>query len=251
MADSAHFICALRGAMSRISGVPLSRVTVVSVSEPATGVRHPVRAAQHSESCETRALAGSKSAHRVLQALGLTELEAEVELDAAHTTLTSVASNAAAAVRAALQATFSDQAAMDTAFAAVLQTACAAQGISSQSCPNPPSLVMRLASTPAPPDPAPSSILVIAAVAGSVAFGLTLVVSAAVVCVWWKKGSHSSATVRPEPSTVQLSVAAPVTSSEHSFLAPYPTAPPAEEPATHPDEHESVPAPSTATGSSV
>ena len=204
LAESLSFVCALRAAMSRISGVPLSELTVASVSMPSTGLRIIMRVAQQAGSCGARALSQSKPVQRQLQAR-LIELELEVVLDASRTTLTAVPSNAEAAVQAALRATFADPAAVDAAFGDVLQTACPAQGIT-QSCPNPPSLALRLAP---PATLAASSSTDMAALAGGLAAGMLLCLCMMTSgCLYQKKqNAVAPLTISPPPTASSTSVA--------------------------------------------
>lgn len=211
LADSLGFVCALRAAMSPITGVPMSEITLATVSEPPR-LRVIVRVAQQAGSCGARALGQNEQAYRQLQA-SLVELELEVVLDASRTTLTSIPSNAEVAVQAALRATFTDSAAIDTAFADVLRTACIAQGIT-QTCPNPPSLALRLAAFSTAP--AASSSFDIAALAGGLAAGLLVCLCMLAGCCLYlnKKKVLAPLTASP-PST------APSTSmADFSYVNP-------------------------------
>ena len=107
------------------------------------------------------------------------------------------------------------QTAIDAAFRDVLQTACTAQSIA-QSCPNPPSLALRLAPTSTPLS------FDIAALAGGLSLVIFVLVVITAVCCWKKQ---QSAKVFPEP-----------TGGQHPAPLSLPTAPPADDiakPAVH------------------
>ena len=166
-----------------------------------------VRVAQQANSCGARAL--GEPTYRVLQA-SLVELELEIVLDVSRTALTAVPSTAEATVQSALHATFSDPTAIDAAFGDVLRTACTAQGIT-PSCPNPPSLALRLAP---PPPAATSSSLNIPALAGGLAAGLLICVSVLVAsCVYLEK--KKAAQANPE-----VYLASPASFGEFSYANP-------------------------------
>ena len=213
LAESLKFVCALRVAMSPITGVPLSDITLTAVSEPPTGLRVIVQVVQQAGSCGARALGQNEQAYRQLQAR-LVELELEVVLDASRTTLTTIPSNAVVAVQAALRATFADSAAVDTAFADVLRAACIAQGIT-QSCPNPPSLALRLGAISA--TPAASSSFDIAALAGGLAAGLLVCLCMlAGGCIYLNKKKAMAPLTASPPSTASSSTSM----SDFSYVNP-------------------------------
>lgn len=179
--------------MSRITGLALSEITLAAVSKPSSGLRIIVQIAQLSNSCGARALGHYEPAQRQLQII-LVELELEVEL------------KADAFVQTALRTTFADPTAIDTAFADVLRTACIAQGIT-QSCPNPPSLALRLASRTTPTE---AASLDITALAGGLAAGLLvcLCILAGTCLYMIKKKAMASPNARPPPTTTTSSSSA-------------------------------------------
>jgi hypothetical protein len=138
-------------------------------------------------------------------------LRIECSVNAVTTTL-SGAATPEAAVRARLGAALEDPAALDSAFSAVTVAACAAQGVPANLCPNPPSLVLSLASPPtATPQPSDGGggggiggvSLVVVALAGGVAAGAVL---ATLFAVLWCRAKSSHAKVVPEASTTASGV---------------------------------------------
>jgi hypothetical protein len=90
----------------------------------------------------------------------------DVEVDTARTTLVTSPANVEAAVRSAVATAIINSTLIDAVFLPVTQTACSAQGIAAQGCPNPPSLALTLSipgaisGTSGAKDGEPDSVLV-------------------------------------------------------------------------------------------
>lgn len=180
---------------------------MASVSMPSTGLRVTVWVAHQVDSCGARALSQSQPAQRQLQT-SLIELELEVVLDSSRTTLTAVLSNAETAVQAALRVAFADPAAVDAAFADVLRTACTTQGIT-QSCPNPPSMALRLAPRTLA---ASSSSFDTAALAGGLAAGMLVCLFIMLRCGCLDQ--------KMQKATASVTASPPATAADFSYNNP-------------------------------
>jgi hypothetical protein len=128
----------------------------------------------------------------------------EVSVDVSKTALNVSSSGAEQAVRAAIETAFSlNPALLNTLFYSATLAACSAQGIPSNSCPNPPSQVLSL-STPAsspPPQRAAVGDVIVAAVAS--ALGGAVFATAVLGVLWWRAKS-SRVKVAPDPETPGL-----------------------------------------------
>lgn len=142
MSDT-NFVCVLRVAFSQISAVPMGSVRLLGIKTE-TGESYPVLAPQVEGACTARILFTEvikPNPFRQLQSL--TRLSAEISIDVLKTTLSSA--NSETFVRSAITTAFAmNSTLIDALFAPVTTAACIAQGISLNTCPNPPSIIVSL-----------------------------------------------------------------------------------------------------------
>jgi hypothetical protein len=190
MSDIA-FVCAMRHAFSQLASVPVSAVRLVGARSE-TGSSYYVLVSQLEGTCGASRLLLEYPARR---AQSLSPISVEVSVDVSKTTLTSSSSNAERAVRADVEAAFSQNPSLvDSLFSAATAAACSAQGIPSNLCPNPPSLTLSLSNSGGiTSSQTESGNVTVPAVAGAIG-GAVFV--AAVMALWWKAKSSRS---KPPP----------------------------------------------------
>jgi hypothetical protein len=222
LVGSAGFVCTLRTAFSQLSAVPLSAVRLVGVKTEA-GTSFPVLVSQLEGSCgNSRQLASLENSGRRIQSLAV--LSVEVSVDVSKTTLTISSSNVEQAVRGEIEAAFSQNPSLvDSLFSGATAAACSAQGIPSNLCPNPPSLVLSLSNSGKTSlSQTETGNVLIPAIAGAIG-GAVFV--AAVTALLWRRASHSKQSLPPP---------LPVSSSPQGLVnrqvATNPSAPPADDP---------------------
>ena len=144
--SDASFVCALRTAFSKLSAVPLYSVRLVGITT-VTGESYPVLVSQVEGICNSRILLDSRTRlSHVRQLQSLSSLSAEVSIDVLKTVLS--ITNSELVVRSTITTAFEKNISLiDHLFLPVTSAACTAQGIPSNLCPNPPSIVILL-STP-------------------------------------------------------------------------------------------------------
>jgi hypothetical protein len=164
LASDDAFVCSVRSAFASIAVVPLSAVRVVELTTDA-GAASPVLVSQAAGACGggRRAAGASRPDRRAQSAsLPLQPVGVEVEVEVSRSSLAAAGADPERAVRAAVSAVFAgDASAIDALFGPATLAACAAQGITPDLCPNPPSfaLTFRTPSIAATAEPAASAVV--------------------------------------------------------------------------------------------
>jgi hypothetical protein len=217
MSDLA-FVCAIRRAFSQLASAPMSAVRLVGAKSD-TGSSFAVLVSQLESTCgASRQLSPLELSGR--RAQSLSPISVEVSVDVSKTTLTSSFSNAEQAVRAEVEAAFSQNPSLvDSLFSAATAAACSAQGIPTNLCPNPPSLALSLSNSGGTTSSqTETGNVLVPAVAGAI--GGAVLFAAVLGFVWWK--AKSSRSKQPPPPDAPGLVI--------RQLAAVPSAPPADDP---------------------
>jgi hypothetical protein len=217
MGDSA-FVCALRGAFAKLSRVPLSGVRVLSAkSSNDETIFKPV--SQFNGTCVSpRRLSEPEQQNRRTQTL--TPISVEVEVDSIRSALVSSPATAQDSVRSAVEAAFLlNSTLLDSVFSAVTLSACSAQGIAAQGCPNPPSLALTLAihGSSATRDEVPTSFIPSVVLALAAVSGLLLVVSIVMTVLWLRAGSLQKVQSRAVSSDLTVRHLVPARQDKNQF----------------------------------
>jgi hypothetical protein len=223
-------MCTLREAMSQLSAVPVSAVRIANVKTEA-GVSYPVLVDQADGSCGGSRRLSEHNARRA-QSVAVSTASAEVMVDVARTTLTSLpAANAEVAVRSQITAAFANPALIDALFSQVTLAACSAQGVPANVCPNPPSLALSVSSPAgATPAQAEGGSVPVPIVIGAVVGTALVVAVVAVAVAWWIRTAFPpkpppespGLVIRHMPAT--LAAPPPGPPAPISFISPVPRA---------------------------